>query len=639
MLDYVISFVAPLAYFLFFNATLVQLTRKSFGKCLPISMMLSAFLLFFSQLMFGTFWVGFIIGILFAIVAVPLLIIRRKKWQEFRKLYFTAGMVTFLLIYIGVYIFDLCRGFSVWDEFMHWGMMVKEMARLDKIYTVDASNLMVHKDYPPIMQLFELFWTKLCGGFNEACVTRALHTFELSLVVPFIAEKIVSKKDCWKNVLAGMAGVFSTIMVILLFDTSGTIGTIYTDYVMALIVAYLLLTILINKKITWFEIFTIVTGGSFLLLLKQMGLPLYLMVLCFLIGILWLRKQCPIKKYLMNIGYKKNIFCIVALLIPFVLWFIWSRAIDGISQQFELSSFSIKEFAKILLGRGELWQSTTVNNYTTALTQSNITTSYIQMSYVQSVVLFIGLMYCVYKIFKMKDFKKEMLFLTIIVVIGSIGYAVTMLLLYTSPSFGEIEGPKLASYSRYMGTFSILMISLVVFITMWYGIVKHRRGVICLVAIIGCLMIPPEVYALVSPKTEQVDIHNVYELDARKISDLVPEDKSVYLLAQEREMGGGYNFFVQYYATPRKFSWKSWDTGWPTDSKTNAKKYYEETVLPEMIGYDYMLVVEANDKFTNKYCDELKICPVKEGDLYKIVLNDDGTFAKYEFVDNIKGER
>ena len=36
MLDYVISFVAPLAYFLFFNATLVQLTRKSFGKCLPI---------------------------------------------------------------------------------------------------------------------------------------------------------------------------------------------------------------------------------------------------------------------------------------------------------------------------------------------------------------------------------------------------------------------------------------------------------------------------------------------------------------------------------------------------------------------------------------------------------------------------
>ena len=637
MFEYIISFIAPLAYFLFLTATLVQITKRSFGKCLPIGMMLSAFLLFFSQLVFNTFWVGFVIGILFAAAAIPLLMIKRKKWSEFRKSYFTIGFVVFLIIYIGIYVYDLCTGFHAWDEFMHWGMMVKEMTRLDHFYSVDASNLMVHKDYPPIIQLFELFWTKLCGGFSEACVNRALHTFELSLIIPFVAEKILSKKDCLKNVLAGVFGVFSFVLVILLFDITGIINTVYLDYAMALLVVYMLMVIFVSKKITWFEIFTIALSGSFLLLLKQMGLPLYFMVLCFLIGILWLRKGDTVKNWLKSIGYKKIIISVVALIIPLLLWFIWGKLVNGTAQQFELSNISVKEFAKVLIGHGAPWQTETVNNFTTALAQVDISSSYIEISYLQSIVLFIGLMWLVYKIFKGKIEKKEMSLLTVIVVVGSIGYAVAMLMLYTL-SFTEIEAPKLASYHRYMDTFAMIMMCLVVFIIVWHSITSGKRGVVYATMIILCLLVSPEAYGLISPNIHRADAPSSAEIDAKKISEIVPEDGKVYLLAQESEIGGGYNFFVQYYGTPIKFSWKSWDPGWDASDDVDAEKYYREVALPEVEKYDYMLVVEATEKFSKKYCEELKICPIKEGDLYKVVLNDDGSFNKYEFVKNIRGE-
>lgn len=291
MINYIVSFIVPLAYFLLLTATLVFVTKRSFGKCLPIGMMLSAFLLFFSQLIFNTFTVGFVLGILFALASIVLGLLQRKKWAEFKKSYFTSGMIVFLVIYILVYIYDLNRGFAVWDELSHWGMMVKEMFRLDAFYSADASNLVAHRDYPPIMQLFELFWTKLCGSFGENFVERALHTFELSLFIPFVAEKVAEKKNFWKSVLVGLAAVFAVALTIILFDGHGVFHTIYADYVMAMIVVYLLLTIFVSDKITWFEIASLAFGGGFLLLLKQMGLPLYVMIICGLVGIICLRKK------------------------------------------------------------------------------------------------------------------------------------------------------------------------------------------------------------------------------------------------------------------------------------------------------------------------------------------------------------
>ncbi|MDO4526531.1 MAG: hypothetical protein Q4B87_00345 [Candidatus Saccharibacteria bacterium] len=639
MLEYITSFAIPILYFMAITATLVFLTKKSFGKCLPLGMILSAFLLFFSQLMFNTFTVGFVIGIICAVAAIPLAIFKRKELSEFKKLYFTSGFVVFLVIYVLVYIYDLNRGFTMWDELSHWGMMVKEMVRLDRFYSIDASNLMVHKDYPPIMQLFELFWVKLCGGFSEPYVERALHTFELSLIVPFVAEKIAEKKNFWKSVMVGVATVGIVALIILFFDGHLVIGTVYIDYVMALLVVYLLMTIMASSRISWFEIASIMAGGSFLLLLKQMGLPLYLLIICFLVGMVFLRKKVKVKRFFKELNIKKTIFYLIMLAVPFVVWLVWGGVVDGIEKQFSLSDLSVSEFLRIMMGRGESWQTVTRDNYLMALGNKSISTSFIGLSFLQVIGLFVGGMWLVWFLFKRTLQRKEMIFTTIILVIGAIGYAVAMLMLYTT-SFGEAEGPKLASYDRYMGTYAMILILMVAMILIWRGTIEKKTHLIYGALIIALILNSPVMLGQLYPSIRRKSgTYTHYEDEAKKLVKMVGDGESVYVIARELSTTGEYHFFTQYYGDTIKLSDNYYKKTWPTIDKAESKRYYKEVVLPDIVeNYNYLVVAETDKELEPNYCESLKICPLIKGNVYKVVIDDDGVLNRYEFVGNIYQE-
>ena len=115
------------------------ISKRSFGKCIPITLFLTAFSLYISQFLFHTFHIGFFINLLFPVAFILLLFIKYKKKEltEFKRLFFSNGFYSFIIIYIFIYIFDFYRVFTKWDEFSHWGVMVKEMIRLDKFYSVN----------------------------------------------------------------------------------------------------------------------------------------------------------------------------------------------------------------------------------------------------------------------------------------------------------------------------------------------------------------------------------------------------------------------------------------------------------------------------------------------------------------------
>src|SRR5574344_458490 len=134
--------IIPLLYFLLFNGTLTVVFKKKFGECLPLTLVITTLIMFISQLLFKTFNVGFYLNI-FVAVLFPILLgyfkFIAKKKLELKENYFTKGFFIFVLLYLFVMILDFNRTFSQWDELSHWGVMVKEMFRLDKFYSVDAS--------------------------------------------------------------------------------------------------------------------------------------------------------------------------------------------------------------------------------------------------------------------------------------------------------------------------------------------------------------------------------------------------------------------------------------------------------------------------------------------------------------------
>ena len=139
-----------------------------------ITLMGGGLVLYSSALVFGNFEPGFCFLLLWAasfpvIYTVKLVHFRNDHQSSFwlNQRFCTPGLLIFVTTYVGVYLYDLNRSFTNWDEFSHWGVMIKEMLRLNTFYSVDSSVLAVHKDYPPAIQIIEWLWCRLSGGCYE----------------------------------------------------------------------------------------------------------------------------------------------------------------------------------------------------------------------------------------------------------------------------------------------------------------------------------------------------------------------------------------------------------------------------------------------------------------------------------------
>ena len=79
--------------------------------------------------------------------------------------------------------------FMHWDEFMHWGPMVKEMIKHDTFYSIPEATLMIHKDYPPFYPLLGcLFCLFKNTMYAENRLYIAHFSFVFSLFMPLFSK-------------------------------------------------------------------------------------------------------------------------------------------------------------------------------------------------------------------------------------------------------------------------------------------------------------------------------------------------------------------------------------------------------------------------------------------------------------------
>ncbi len=562
------SFIVPLLYFLMITGSFVIIFKKSFTKCLPLTFMISAFTLFFSQIIFKTFIIGIVLNIILALMFIPLLFINKNKINDIKKLYLSNGLIVFILIYISIFIFDLYREFSMWDEFSHWGVMIKEMFRLDSFYSVSNSTLMVHKDYPPILQLYELFYCKISGGYSEYSLIKSLHLFEFSLLISaFIKEDKIN----FKAIIKCLACLLCVYLLFLLFDNHNVINTIYTDYFVSILCIYLIWNIFINRNITSiFNIFLLTTGLSFLLLTKQIGLPLYLMILFFYVI------NLPFKNMKTDKPVLKIITIIISMIIPLLFYTGWNNYVDSlnIDRQFDIKNISYNEL--------EDYQKETFNNYIKATTSKNLTTSKIKLSYsFLTVFVFITLLILTY-LLKNKTGVFKLLNINFTLTIGSIGYLLVMMFLYVF-CFGNIEGPTLSSFNRYMPTFILISLTIIFIIMTYYF--KERIIIVCLV---GLLVINYNNYRKLIPALKK-DVMSLYEKCANDIK--VKDNSKVFIIANDTE--GEFNYRIKYYANNITTN----------NGYINLKEYSDLDIKEITKDYDYIYIAVASDEFINKHQD------------------------------------
>lgn len=601
------SFIFPLIYMIFFTYSLSIFIKKKFERLLPFTLIISGISLFLSQFIFKTFYVGFAVCILFSLIFPIKLLLKKEKFKDIKEKYITKGLLAFIVLYLIVYIMDFNRFFTRWDELSHWGKMVKEMIKLDNFYSISTSNLLVHKDYPPIMSLIELFYSLISGGYKEVYLIRCMHLFEGTLIISCLSyEKASNKQMLFKTIILLIFMYFLTFIL----DTAIVINCIYTDYILALFVSYTLYNIFKNKDFDYYELVLLSISCIFLLLLKQVSIAFYLMIL-FLLSLVSI-----INKNKFNL--KKLIITIMLLiLLPILFLSVWNRYIDnlGIKGQFEVGDIKIDTVIPMIKGEsGEPWQRETIHNYIDALFNKSILNSNLNITYVQFIIIVIFIL--VLLVFSKKEVeeKKKISAVLISLLIGFAGYAVLMLLLYVY-SFGEVEGPMLASYDRYMSTYVLICLYTIIFIYVRYNDIKveYKSKYITMIFIL-LILVKPSSYLRLRPDLIIFDNHfyDNYKSASEKIDKNVNNKHKVYIIDQNERDGAV--FYINYFSN--KISTNLLNYVLPVNLN-NLEDVFYSNYYDYMKDYDYLYTYDIDDDFIKKY-QFLSSNKLKENTLYKI---------------------
>ncbi|MBR3511407.1 MAG: hypothetical protein IKN74_00430 [Clostridia bacterium] len=588
------EFINPLLFFVLANVTTTIILNKKFEKVLPITLLSVGLVLFISGLVFQTFNIGFLVCILYALYSVIYILKYKdeeKKITTVANNVVTNGLILFVTLYVLIFVFDLYRTLGVWDDFSHWGMMVKEMFRLDKFYSVNESNLMAHKDYPPFISLYELFWIKLTNMYNEATIVRAMHMLELSMIIPFININDDNKKK-YQVVLTGVLFVTIFILLLNLIDHHKIINTAYVDYVMMLITLYGLLSIFYSEKLTSnFSIVNMFVVVLSLSLLKQISVCFCFMIIAYYFMMLIIRK----KHELEEVNKKEivsKIICIslLVIVIPIASIIIWKIYISqfNIDKQFVIKS----ETLETLNSRLNL-NDIVLKKYIDFIINENVMNIKIDCS-----VLWASLViYIIFFIsaFRSKD-KKNSIIYSILILLGNIAYLFVMLFTYLT-LFSKIEAENLASFDRYVCSYLILpMYSLVIIFVNRLLKTDFKKQMLCMISL-------SVIFLLIGKEYTKNDLSfiaiNKSENNYEFISEFVRDNYETSNIAIFSQIDHSVlvRYKVAYYLNDMKNVFKKVYAIYVPDKDDldygNIEDYY---LRPQLHNYDYLYILDENDK-------------------------------------------
>ena len=618
-----LKFLLIILFLFFYNTVTVIFSKKKFGTCLPVSLICMTLLMFFSQLIFKTFNIGFYINIIISIIGIPLLIgkliyykLRKdNKSIELLKDVFSAGFWSFIIIFAILAIINYGRHLSTWDEMSHWGEMVKEMFRLDKFYTVNTSTLMFHKDYPPFISLFELLCCKIYGNFSESIITIAIQFFSLSLITPALFDNEKFKN---KFIINGLLNI-AVIIMIIAFDTDNVFPTIYSDFFMAfLFVNSMILVFTNNVRESKFGYICLLLNFVALLLTKQMGIALFMMTIVYYVAKSLLDKNINKKNIIKESG-----LILILLIIPLLSLKVWNNYVNkfDLEKQFVLSDISFNEMNKMIHNYpGYEVRYTGYKNYINAIFSRTIYSNIIKITFVSSIFLIIALILILQKIYKKQFEKKQAILLSIIMTIGAVGYAFTMLVLYLF-SFDDGQCVDLNSFNRYMSTYIVSEILILFILFIKLEIKKQKElstnektnaGIILLVALLSIGLFKGGNLSFFLPQEFKTDKTKDIREIANYINSKTEENSKIFLISD----GFGQNqIFLHYFSNPRVF-YKEYDL---INSEYSDKMLSD--VKNQISKNDYVYVMRTNENFSKNYKSIFKN-QITEKSLYKVEYYD-----------------
>lgn len=660
------SAILILIYCICAGGTTAVLTKRSFGRVFPLTLVCNSLILTLSGILCGSLPPGYFAGVLWAVLFVPVSIyflLFKKDIARIRKYLITPSFAAFCMIWFLVSIMDLDAVYQGWDEYSHWGPMVKVMLQENRLYAESASSF-AHHDYPPAAQLFEYFICRMTGVPKEGNVYRALQILTLSFLLPLF--DWIHAGDRKRKRLTRVFNTLLEVSTLLMLILTGFIlvkkhmslfGSIYLDLLLAVCGGSLLLA---GYGYTFTIQDAVVLGilSAFLLMTKQMGIFFVLLTLLLLM-IRWLLRDGISRR----VSRQSVIRLAVIIGIPAIYHELWS----GLTRRLDLGGqFNISLMAGNAIGflRGTRvlpWQMPTLLAFLKGMVQIPITRQ-APASY-----LFFFLLYLTGMIFLLKvirrwnrsSLRRDAATLAVVAA-GYLLYAIVMLGLYLFGGFSEYEAVNLASFNRYMGTYAVASMIVLAGIGISRlgcaargeevgnrtqpesgnpngsvaantqapgngsdGLPLHIRQDAALAAVnlvfylmfLGTCIGRYDLGVLnyIRPDRENAEDLS-FRAQARKLSLAVKQDEDVLIIAQGDD-GEDANH-LNYYLIPVRMG--SLSVGTPDEGDIWKRQMTPEELEQQVSEYDYLYLFRTDEEFNSVYAPELRIDHPEDGQLYQV---------------------
>ena len=591
-----------------------------FGKAVVMTYTTAALIMLASSYLGKLSYFKFLLAALLVFLTVLSFFFARKRGigvADILRNSISPAFVMYSAAFIYLYAVMQTKGFTQIDDFFRWSPKVQEALRLDALYTKTEYSYINPNFYPPLTTLVSVFFNKMLGGFSESTSLFAMGSFCFALLLPYSDRLKWSFMDAVKALLQFLTIVALLLSVNLNPTMNGQVfvfNTTYPDWITGLMIAYGFLLILwFNNTASDYVTFCFLNTA--LLLTDRICIAFSLLLVVTFFMRLLIKSELNKKRILA--------YAVSALVVPLFIYFSWRVYLSTFAPNllFYISAPVSKSAAvseSTVLQSAGLFSAIALRSRFFFLElagyQKQIFADFVRFFFTEPVyihpfrisffaflMIFLVAMIAVFFAFGRKE--KQIPVVAVFYVLGGIAYAATLCYTYMF-SFSYEEAISLAVYGRYMQSYTIAGLVLLIYTALSY--IKHNAMSVLALLLAVCFFEPVSAETIMPTpgkekykEKERTVIKNYVDTEYSEEPTLIVDSKDI----------------CYYYLIRSLYAEKARNVSLYQDTSSSTADEFAE----KCENKEFVLIGEAGTYFIDNIWEKLSDTPCYNSTLYRII--------------------
>ena len=539
-----------------------------------------------------------------------ILIILLVKSNGFRSQLIKGSYAPSTVAFVSLSLISLYKSkdwvLSQWDEFTHWGAVVKAMHHFATLGPAAPVDLVAAR-YPPGISLFQYFVMDFSSGWREGLLFWATHLIVIAIIVSVLA------KSSYKYLSEIALKLFVSLAAASVFFNN--FDNIYSDPVLALTFGFLLVIAIKASYLDGRWAIVLALTAGFVTLIKPVGI--YFAAAAILVNIV--ATLITVKSQSDKRAFFAFAPSLLALTTVVTLWTAWTSYVVNLAGS---NPTPLDAIPSSLSGANNAQQIS--DSFVDAFLNLDLRPSYsVPMSSLTWTIV-CGMFFVVWTMLDGKTFRKRNIGIGVTLAIATGGYFAVVLISYIT-GFGSGEAAGLASYSRYIGTwFQGIFIGITLLIFLGFNLSRgvddgisteshileertNRRTGLLLVSLLMVTTLSSVhnyMLMLTVSKSQGSEVRAplnpvLLAIDNAKI----PEESKVWIVTQHKV---GFEYYVLRYEMQNskfEFGEKPFSVGIPYGDGDiwTAPDRTLEVWSDELRDWDYVVLYETTESFNKQF--------------------------------------